>query len=238
MNYLNGLSAWEQGEIEGIVSRSYYEQEQFDDFVDVSISDLVMSEDLVWFVLVLAGERSGCGIRRVHHPYESGLDSRPFEGLLFSVGVPYVSEGMLFPSGEDELCSSMEYTVLNGVGEGVMEDLYYGGLSDREYGRLLGYPEWAIDSFVECGGFGEHDSIVFGFEEMGLSIEELAYLQLVPFGVPEDRELVWRAIDFGRGCEQSVYGLMRDFEFLQGLDVWVDDALSYGCEVVEHRVSE
>lgn len=93
---------------------------------------------------------------------------------------------------------------------------------DETLGEYFGYPEECVEAFVNDETASDE------WLRSVFSVDDLRYLEFLPFKVPESERGAMNAIELGKEWDERVRELAAEYEYLSGLEWWADWTLKQG----------
>lgn len=195
------------------------------------ISDFTESRHIIWFFLTLDGERDVCeiGFKSISTEYLTEDDI--LTEFLDSLPITYYEETITRNSDDEHKTEKLvPWWHICSDGRDVESEMK-GLESEADWGRFYGYPEWAIQAYVDRQ---QVTSIEVKPDEVPFSEDELQYLKLLPYTFPLDEERIREGIEQGKAWAARIEALAEEHKYLSGLSYRLEEVLSKQGEAIEY----
>lgn len=196
-----------------------------------TLADFLFPRQILFFFLTLDGKREICEIGSVRFPKDKFDDINRPTKLLDSLPITYREELTVFESDEGEEDRFLPWWHICSDGRDINVE-FGGGMSDEDWGEFYGYPEWAIQAFVNDETVITED---IEASELEFSADELKYLQLLPYTIPLEESRIQESIEKAKVWAERIEELANEYEYLSGLSYRLDEVLLEQKEEVEYR---
>lgn len=194
------------------------------------LSEFLFPRQILWFFLTLDGKRDICEIGSYPYPKDRfDVDERPKE-ILESLPITYQEEKSITSYDEEKEDTITPWWQICSDGRNIDAEID-DDMSSEDWGRFYGYPEWAIQAFVD-------DRNVISEEvaaELEFSLDELKYLELLPYAVSLEEEHIRDSIDQAKLWAERIEELAEEYEYLSGLSYRLEEVLSEAQEELEYE---
>lgn len=240
-------SEWERNQLQKLLMNEFpLVDSPTPGFDSETISHGLKRKEVFWVFLTLSGNRRSCEFTL---PLYNGPKEEIDEIEWMQTGrIPLVQLFTKLDVGFNmHLSKSMESETQN-VTPNVSQHIFYhlfadmdddaikgiqlGETDKRTLGEVFGYPDWAIDAFLDDGTEvnTEQSPKAYAFEQ-GIPITEVVYISFTPFAITAEMTQIRKAIKRGKENYETLRTLANEYSYLSQLhtllDEWIEIESSY-----------